>query len=113
MMRPVELDEGTKISKFNTVYFHIPMMLDWNIKHNFFISAGVNVDILMGTGTKYKFPRTTINDKATVNPVQVGATAHIGWKRLYGYANYSFVDLFREGTGPKGKRLSVGLGIWF
>ena len=113
MMRPVELDEGTKISKFNTVYFHIPMMLDWNIKHNFFISAGVNVDILMGTGTKYKFPRTTINDKATVNPVQVGATAHIGWKRLYGYANYSFVDLFREGTGPKGKRLSVGVGIWF
>lgn len=113
MMRPVQLDGAIKKSKFNTTYFHMPMTLDWNIKHNFFISAGINLDILMGTQTQYKFPRTIIQDKATANPVQVGATARIGWKRLYGYVNYSFINLFRDGTGPKGKRLSAGVGIWF
>jgi hypothetical protein len=113
MMRPVPLDGNIKKSKFSTSYFHIPMMLDWNIKHNFFVAAGVNLDILMATSTRYKFPRTTVQDRVTVNPIQVGATARIGWKRLYGYVNYSFVDLFREGTGPKGKRLSAGVGIWF
>lgn len=113
MMRPVPLEGKIKKSKFETLYFHIPMMLDWNIKHNFFIAAGVNLDILMNTNTKYKFPRTTVQEKVTVSPIQVGATARIGWKRLYGYVNYSFIDLFREGTGPKGKRLSAGMGIWF
>lgn len=113
MMRPVPLEGNIKKSKFETLYFHIPMMLDWNIKHNFFIAAGVNLDILMNTNTKYKFPRTNVQEKVTVSPIQVGATARIGWKRLYGYVNYSFIDLFREGTGPKGKRLSAGMGIWF
>ena len=113
MMRPVALEGNIKKSKFSTSYFHLPLMLDWNVKHNFFIAAGANLDILMTTNTKYKFPRTTVQDKATVSPIQVGATARIGWKRLYGYVNYSFIDLFREGTGPKGKRLSAGVGIWF
>ena len=113
MMRPVALEGNIKKSKFSTSYFHLPLMLDWNIKHNFFIAAGANLDILMTTTTKYKFPRTTVQDKATVSPIQVGVTARIGWKRLYGYVNYSFIDLFREGTGPKGKRLSAGVGIWF
>ena len=113
IISPVELDSGTKLSKFNTTYFHIPMMFDWNIKHDFFISAGMNLDILMGTQINYKFPKTTIIEKIPVSPIQVGATARIGWKRLYGYVNYSFVNLFREGTGPKGKRLSAGAGFWF
>ena len=113
MMRPVALEGSSKKSKFSASYFRIPVMLDWNIKHNFFISAGANLDILMSTQTRYKFPKTIIQDKATISPIQVGVTARIGWKRLYGYVNYSFIDLFREGTGPKGKRLSAGVGIWF
>lgn len=113
MMRPVALEGSIKKSKFSASYFRIPVMLDWNIKHNFFISAGANLDILMTTQTRYKFPKTIIQDKATISPIQVGVTARIGWKRLYGYVNYSFIDLFREGTGPKGKRLSAGVGIWF
>jgi hypothetical protein len=113
MMRPVVLEGSIKKSKFSASYFRIPVMLDWNIKHNFFISAGANLDILMTTQTRYKFPKTIIQDKATISPIQVGVTARIGWKRLYGYVNYSLIDLFREGTGPKGKRLSAGVGIWF
>lgn len=113
MMRPIALEGSIKNSKFNTSYVHLPLMLDWNIKHDLFFAAGVNLDILMGTQVRYKFPKTTIQERVTVNPVQVGVTARVGWKRLYGYVNYSFVDLFREGTGPKGKRLSAGVGIWF
>ena len=113
MMRPVALEGSIKKSKFNTSYVHLPLMLDWNIKHDLFIAAGMNLDILMGTQVRYKFPKTIIQEKVTVSPIQVGVTARIGWKRLYGYVNYSFIDLFREGTGPKGKRLSTGIGIWF
>lgn len=113
MMRPIALEGSIKNSKFNTSYVHLPLMLDWNIKHDLFFAAGVNLDILMSTQVRYKFPKTTIQERVTVNPVQVGVTARVGWKRLYGYVNYSFIDLFREGTGPKGKRLSAGVGIWF
>ena len=113
MMRPIALEGSIKNSKFNTSYVHLPLMLDWNIKHDLFFAAGVNLDILMSTQVRYKFPKTIIQERVTVNPVQVGVTARVGWKRLYGYVNYSFIDLFREGTGPKGKRLSAGVGIWF
>lgn len=113
MMRPVALEGSIKNSKFNTSYVHLPLILDWNIKHDLFFAAGVNLDILMSTQVRYKFPKTIIQERVTVNPVQVGVTARVGWKRLYGYVNYSFIDLFREGTGPKGKRLSAGVGIWF
>ena len=89
------------------------MTLDWNIDRNFSISAGVNFDILVNSQLKYKFPKTTIDGVVRLTPIQLGATARIGWKRLYGYVNYSFIDMFRAGTGPKAKRLSAGVGFWF
>ena len=121
MMRPVKLDGSIKKSKLIASYFHVPLTLDWNIKGgNFFISAGVTLDVLMNTKLKYKFPRTSIDGEVTLNPIQVGATARIGWKRLYAFANYSFIDMFKTNTGlfnvdtgPRGKRLSAGMGIWF
>lgn len=113
MMYPVDLDGKIKKSKMTAAYFHVPVMIDWNIGRNFFISAGVNLDVLINSQLKYKFPKTTIDDEITLNPVQAGITGRIGWKRFYGYVNYSFVDMFKAGTGPTGKRLSAGAGIWF
>ena len=113
MMYPVALDAKTKKSKLMVTYLHLPFVLDWNIKSDFFISAGVNLDILGGSALKYKFPKTTVKNIATLNPIQVGVTARLGWKRLYAFANYAFVDMFKEGTGPRGKRLSAGMGFWF
>ena len=115
VMRPVHLD-GDRItkSKLSVSYIHIPITLDWNIKQNFFISAGLNFDILMGCQTVFKKPRTSIkNDTITLNPIQLGATARMGWKRLYLYANYSFLQMFKKGTGPEANRMSMGVGIWF
>jgi hypothetical protein len=113
MMRPLAIDGEIKKSKMVASYFHVPITLDWNIKSDFFISAGVNVDILTGSHLKYKFPKTKIKEEITLNPVQVGLTARVGWKRIYVFTNYAFNDIFKEGTGPEGHRLSVGMGIGF
>ncbi len=114
MMRPVALEGKIKKSKLGASYFHVPITLDWNINNSdFFISAGVTLDVLMSSHLKYKFPKTIIDGEVTLNPIQVGATARIGWKRLYAFANYSFIDMFKAGTGPKARRLSAGMGIWF
>ena len=113
MMRPLAIDGEIKKSKMVASYFHVPITLDWNIKSDFFISAGVNVDILTGSHLKYKFPKTKIKEEITLNPVQVGLTARMGWKRIYVFTNYAFNDIFKEGTGPEGHRLSVGMGIGF
>lgn len=113
MMRPVALDEGYTRSLMTASYFRLPVTLDWNITRTAFVSVGVNLDVLIGAKLIYKKPRTTVEGTVTLNPVQLGVTARVGWKRLYGYVNYSFNDLFKRGTGPEGKRLSVGVGLWF
>lgn len=113
MMRPVAIEGSIKKSKLAASYFHMPIVLDWNIKHSFFISAGINFDVLMASQLKYKFPKTKVDDTVTLNPIQVGVTARFGWKRIYAFANYSLLDMFKQGTGPKGKRLSAGVGFWF
>ena len=113
MMRPVELAENTKKSKLTATYIHIPVTLDWNINRHFFIAAGINLDILAGSHLKYKFPKHKIKGELMLNPIQVGLTARVGYKRLYGFVNYAFVDMFKQEAGPKGKRLSAGVGFWF
>lgn len=113
MMRPVKLDDNTKKSKLTATYIHIPITLDWNISHHFFLSAGINLDVLIGSHLKYKFPKTKIKSELMLSPIQVGLTARAGWKRIYGFVNYAFVDMFKQGGGPKGKRLSAGVGFWF
>ncbi|MEE0864249.1 MAG: hypothetical protein U0L61_03860 [Alistipes sp.] len=113
MMYPLALDAKIEKSKLFATYIHLPIVLDWNISSDFFISAGVNLDLFGGSRLMYRKPRTTIERTVTLNPIQVGLTARVGWKRLYAFANYSFMDMFKEGTGPRGRRLSAGVGIWF
>lgn len=113
MMRPLAVDANLKKSKMEASYFHVPITLDWNIKSDFFISAGVNLDILMESHLKYKFPKTKIKDEITLNPFQFGVTARMGWRRIYVFANYAFSEMFQRGTGPEANRFSVGMGIGF
>lgn len=113
MMHAVALDPSTKKSKIMTTSLHIPLTFDWNIDRNWFISAGASIDILLASSMVYKKPRTTIEGIATLNPIQVGVTARIGWRRLYGFINYSPMEMFKPGTGPEIHRMSVGAGIWF
>lgn len=113
MMRPVMLDQSIKKSKLRASYIHIPVVLDWNIRRGFFISAGFNFDILMSSALKYKFPKTKIRHETGLAPIQAGVTARIGWNRLYAYFNYSLVDMYRHNVGPRGHRLSAGVGFSF
>lgn len=113
MMRPVALDQSIKKSKLMASYLHIPLLFDWNIKRGFFIGVGANIDVLINTTLTYKKPRTKIEGVAQLNPVQVGITGRIGWKRLYIFANYSFMQMFKESVGPKGNRMSMGAGLYF
>lgn len=113
MMRPVAIEGDIRKSKMMASYIHIPWVIDWNISHGFFLSAGINFDILMSSGLKYKRPKTKIDGVVGLNPVQIGLTARVGWKRLYGYFNYSFNDMFKRDMGPQGNRMSAGMGFYF
>ena len=113
IMRPIELEGNIKKSKLVATYLHFPFLLNYNFSRKFFIAAGVNLDIAINSKLVYKKPRTTIEGEVTLNPVQVGATARIGWGKLYGFVNYSFMEMFKVGTGPGGNRLSAGIGLFF
>lgn len=110
---PIELDPATKRSKLHANYLHIPMMVDWNIDKNFFISLGVTFDVLISSYLQYRKPRTTIEGTLPLNPVQFGVTGRVGWKRIYGFVNYSPTNFFKASTGVKANKMSAGIGIWF
>lgn len=112
MMRPIALADSYNSSKLNICYLHIPFTLDWNISHDIFLSAGVNLDILITSGLVYKKPLTTITGTTTLSPIEVGVTARFGWRRFYCVANYSLIDMFKSGTGPKARRMTIGLGLF-
>lgn len=113
MMRPVKLEGDIKKSQLGVDYIHMPFLINWNFSKKFFVAAGVNLDIVMNDILRYRKPITTIERTVTVNPVQIGATARIGYGKLYGFVNYSFLEMFKSGTGPKANRLSAGVGLFF
>lgn len=113
MMRPVKLEGDIKKSQLGVDYIHMPFLINWNFSKKFFVAAGANLDIVMNDILRYRKPITTIERTVTVNPVQIGATARIGYGKLYGFVNYSFLEMFKSGTGPKANRLSAGVGLFF
>ena len=113
MIHSVALDNSIKKSKLEASYLHIPLLFDWNISRGFFISAGANVDVLIGSALTYKKPRTTVEGTMPLSPVNVGVTGRIGWNRLYVFANYSFMDIFKKDKGPEGRRMAIGAGLYF
>lgn len=112
-MHPVKLQDNIIRSTFHANYIHMPALINVNFRSKFFIAMGVNLDILMGTKLKYRKPKTTIDGEVTLNPIQVGATVRIGHGKCYGFVNYSPMEMFKSGTGPRGNRLSAGVGIGF
>lgn len=114
MMRPIELDPGIKKSKLMARYLHMPALLNYSYKNKFFIAAGVNLDVLIGTRLKHKDPKIVYkSETVTIAPIQVSGTMRVGTDRLYGFINYSPMEMFKSSTGPGGQRLSAGLGLNF
>jgi hypothetical protein len=114
MMRPIALDSGVKKSKLMARYLHMPVLLNYTHKNKFFIAAGVNLDVSIGTRLKQKEPKIVYKKEiVTLNPIQVGGTLRIGNDWFYGFINYSFMEMFKPQKGPGGQRLSAGLGLNF
>lgn len=114
MMRPIPLDSKITKSKLMARYLHMPALFNYTYKNKFFIAAGVNLDVLIGTRLKYKEPKTVYKSETiTLNPIQLGYTLHIGTEKLYGFINYSPMQMFKSGTGPGGNRTSAGIGFAF
>ena len=109
----VPLSSDIKKSKMRLTYLHIPILFDWNIDKNFFISVGANIDILIDSTLKYKHPKVKMDNNLPYNPVQVGISGRIGWKRLYAFVNYSPMNLYQKSSNVKSYRLSSGAGFWF
>ena len=114
MMRPIELTSSVTKSKLMARYLHMPMLLNWTYQDKFFIAAGVNLDVSIGTRLKQKNPKIVYkSENVTLNPIQLGYTLHIGTENLYGFINYSPMQMFKSGTGPGGNRTSAGIGFSF
>lgn len=114
MMRPILLDSKIEKSKLMARYLHMPVLLNWTCKEKFFIAAGVNLDVNIGTRLTQKDPKIVYKKEiVTLNPIQVAGTLRIGTEDFYGFVNYSFIEMFKSNTGPIGYRLSAGLGIHF
>ena len=113
-MRPIELSSTVTKSKLMARYLHMPALLNYTYKNKFFIAAGVNLDVLIGTRLKQKNPKVVYkSETVTLNPIQLGYTVHIGTEKLYGFINYSPMEMFKSDTGPRGNRTSAGIGFAF
>ena len=114
MMRPITLDGNVEKSKLMARYLHMPALLNYSYKNKFFIAAGVNLDVLIGTRFKQKNPKIVYkSETVTLEPIQLGATLRVGTNSFYGFVNWSPMEMFKANTGPRGQRASAGIGLNF
>lgn len=114
MMRPIKLDSNVEKSKLMVRYLHMPALLNYSYKNKFFIAAGVNLDVLIGSHFKQKDPKIAYKSETiTLEPIQLSTTVRIGTDSFYGFMNWSPMEMFKAGTAPRGQRVSAGIGLNF
>ena len=114
MMRPIKLDSNVEKSKLMVRYLHMPALLNYSYKNKFFIAAGVNLDVLIGSHFKQKDPKIAYKSETiTLEPIQLSTTVRIGTDSFYGFMNWSPMEMFKTGTAPRGQRVSAGIGLNF
>lgn len=110
---PTPIDPSYKKSKYNTFSFKIPVLLEYNVSKNFFVSAGLYADILISSQTKIKDPKVKHKGSLYANPVGAGVTARAGYKRLYVFGDYGFVNIFDKEHAPRTQPWTIGIGLGF
>ncbi|MDD4640690.1 MAG: outer membrane beta-barrel protein [Bacteroidales bacterium] len=110
MVHPEAIASTYKKTKLNTFALRIPLLLDLNFGKKFFLSAGFYGDLVLGSHTKYKFPKTK-DRNPYINVFQAGGTVRGGYGNFYVYGNYSATNLFKGGKGPGAQPLTIGLGL--
>lgn len=110
---PQPIDPSYKKSKYNTFSFKIPVVLEYNMGRNFFVSAGLYADILINSQTKIKDPKVKHKGDLYSNPIGAGVTARVGYKRFYLFGDFGLVNVFDKDRAPKTKSGTIGVGLGF
>lgn len=107
-------------NKLNVVYVTVPLIIEFQIpvKHRkFFVGAGITGQLRAWSKQKQKYKvdgqvyKNKKTDDFQLASFRYGATARIGYGDVGFFINYSFVPLFKEGSGPELFPISVGLKI--
>lgn len=110
---PMPIDPSYKKSKYNTFSFKIPVVLEYDLGKNFFVSAGLYADILVSSQTKIKDPKEKRKGDLYSNPIGAGVTMRAGYKRFYLFGDAGLVNVFNKNHAPKTKPWTIGVGLGF
>jgi hypothetical protein len=112
LLIPVDAGHELKKAKLNTFAIHLPLALEVNPARHFFFSAGGYLDLVTGGHMKWKSPKDKLRGVGT-NFLQAGVTLRVGFRHTYAFGSYNFVEMFRDGRGPRLNPYTVGLGFGF
>jgi hypothetical protein len=103
-------------SKLTAAYLNVPLLMQFSF-HNFFISAGINAGVNIGSHTKIVFN----NDRGRkdkyknydVHPsiFRYGYTVRAGCKNFSLFAHYYTTPLFARNEGPQVYPFAVGISF--
>lgn len=111
MIVPHELEKKYKKSKLNTFSFTIPLDMKYRFSKRMFVSLGPYVNMTVGDHTKVKKPKHKEREGYYVNFIQPGIKARFGFRSIYVFGSYGFVQMFQSGKGPKTHPYTIGFGI--
>jgi hypothetical protein len=111
---PIRIDGDVKKSKLTTFALRVPLLLTiTEPRSRTGVGLGGYVDFVMGSHTKYKFPKNRERGDFYVEPVQFGLQARIRYKSVGMFANYGLGDMFRKDKAPATRPLTIGIGFGF
>lgn len=102
-------------SKLTISWLNIPLMLEYQLNYNWFITAGTEFGFKMGSHTKYvyrvddKKKKDKNRDDLGINKFKTDLVCGIGFSRLSLNLCYSLTPLFKENVGPEIFPYSINL----
>ncbi|MCY1721909.1 outer membrane beta-barrel protein [Prolixibacteraceae bacterium Z1-6] len=119
---PVDIrmeNRDVKKSKLHVNYITAPLMLEVKTplrmgSSRLYLAGGVIGSLYLGSHTKYKYYKGDKEKSKTglhVNQWKYELTGRIGFGDFCVFANYSMTPLFKDGKGPEGFPLMIGVSF--
>lgn len=110
---------GIKKSKLHVNYITAPLMLEVKTplrmgSSRLYLAGGVIGSLYLGSHTKYKYYKGNKEKSKSgyhVNQWKYELTGRIGFGDFCVFANYSMTPLFKDGKGPEGAPLMIGISF--
>lgn len=119
---PIEADRDVRKNKLTTLYFNIPLLLEFQIptyRHRspVYFSAGGIGGVRLKSHTKVVYNengKKKEKDRSdfNLNPFRYGIMARMGYRAINLYGIYYYSTLFEENKGPELYPVSVGLSVY-